>query len=153
MTEQRIPLPTVGFPKQVKQTMKDEGLASQTISFAYSGEFVSGEVNRPLGIAVEEGVLSDFIIAADGQGRDDNDDLMIEADLKLDGVSVLDSAISIEGVSGESPSAFVSEAPSFSATSVSRGDRLSVDLVLTRTTPDVEINNVYVAVKIVPVSS
>lgn len=153
MTEQRIPLPTVGFAKQIKQVMNDDGLASQTISYAYSGEFVSGEVGRPLAVSVGSGVLSDFIITADGQGRDDADDLSIEADLKLNGVSVLDSALSIEGVSGETPSSVISDAPSFASTEVSRGDRLSVDLTLTRTTPDVEINNVYLAVKIVPVVS
>lgn len=151
MADQRIPLPTVGFTKQIAQAMSDIDAPIQTINYAASGEFTSGETNRPLGVVAYTGKITDFILAVDGQGRDDNDDLAISGELKLNGVSILESPVIIEGVSGETPASIVGARPSFSSSAVSRGDLLSVDLDLIRTTPDTEINNVYLAVKIVPV--
>lgn len=151
--KQDIPLPSVGFPKQIKQAMSDVDLPSQTIDYAVSGEFVSGETNRPLGVVAHDGELTDFILAAEGQGRDDADDLALSGELKVNGSSVISSPVIIEGVSGETPSSAVGSKPSFSSHAVSRGDLLTVDLSLTRTTPDTEIKNVFLSVKIVPITS
>lgn len=149
----RIPYPSVGFPKQVRAAMEEETLAIQTLAYSYSGEVTSEEVGVPLGVVAKAGQLSDFVVAVQEGGRDDNDDLIASLDLKVNGASVLDSAITLTGLSGEDAGALVGATPSFSSTSVSRGDLITLDMSLTRTTPDTEMNNLAAAVKIVPVGS
>lgn len=151
MANNRRPYPSVGFPKQVRGAMADNKLAIQTLNYTNSGELTSSVTDALIGVVTESGELNDFIFAVADQGQDGVDDLKLAGDLKVNGTSVISGEVVIEGASGEAGTAAVASKPTFSSTSVSRGDRLTLDLDLTRTTPVGEITNVFVAVKVVPV--
>jgi len=151
MGQNKLPFPSPSFPKMVRGAMQNNEIAVQTLSYGYSGELTSGETGQPLGAVTEDGTLVDFVVSVENQGRDDTDDLSVGADLLLNGVSVISGEVTLEGVSGEAPSSAVGSTPTFTTTSVSRGDRLSIVLNLTRTTPDTEMKNLFATVKIVPV--
>ena len=147
----RVPFPSVNFPKHIRAAMNLGDVPSQIFSYEKSGEVTASIINQPLGVVMEDGVLTDFIVGLNVCGRDDTDALTTTVNLKKNGTTVLSSTLDIDGTSGEAASRAFTEDPTFAVTSVERGDILTLDAVLTRTTPDTEINHLCAAVKIVPV--
>lgn len=149
--QHKIPFPSVGFPKQVRGAMQENELAIQTFNCSHSGQITVAPSGEFAGCVTEDGLFSDLVVSVGNQGQDGVDDLILSVDLRKNGTSVLDSAVTITGASGEAGTAKVAAAPSFSTTSVARGDRLYLKYTLTRTTPVTEMSNLCVAIKIVPV--
>jgi len=141
--------PSVGFEKSVLKAAEDKELSVQTFTYTSSGDFTSGVSGSLMGaVAHANGKITDVVLSAGDQGRDDVDDLELSGDVKVNGSSVVDTNPTITGVSGETSTAQVANKPTFSDPSVSRGDRISLDLNLTRTTPDTEMQDIHATVKI-----
>ena len=143
--------PSVGFRKDVLEASKEKELSVQSFTYTSSGNFTASSTGNLLGaIAHENGEIVDIVLSAGNQGRDNDNDLSLSADLKVNGSSVVDSSPTImSAASGETAEAYVADKPTFTSPNVSRGDRLDLDLDLTRTaSPDVEMQDLYATVKV-----
>lgn len=140
--------PSVGFPKQVERAVVEKSLSIQTFSYTNSGNLTGSVSGALIGTSAISGEVSDLVLSVGDQGRDDTDALSLEADLKLNGSSIMSTNPTVEGASGEAGTATVGSDPAFSSHSVNRGDRFTLDLNLTRTTPDTEMSDINVAVVI-----
>lgn len=147
----KLPLPSVNFPELVRQAQNLGDIPSQTFGCVISGEITTDVTGQPICTVLEDGVLTDFVVSVSQQGRDDTDSLVLSADLLKNGTTVLSAPVELEGASGEAGVAAVGDVPTFVTTAVTRGDRLSMNVTLTRTTPDTEIGYLYAGIKIVPV--
>jgi len=152
MRSNKHPFPSVNFPKQVQEAMVDADIASQIFTYNKTGNITSDFSGEPIGTVLENGLITDFLVAVGNCGRDDTDALQLSANLKLNGTTVLSGEVEIDGVSGEAGSASFGTVPEFDTTAVVRGDLLTLDVTLTRTTPDTEIADLFTSVKIVPLT-
>lgn len=148
-----LPFPFVNFPKIIKNAIGEADVPAQLFSYDVSGELTSNIVGMPIGGVVESGVITDFLVALGNCGRDDTDDLSMSVNLKINGVTALSTPVVITGASDEAGVATFADTPTFANTSVVRGDLLTLDVTLTRTTPDTEMKTLYTTVKIVPAAS
>ena len=96
-----IPSPFVNFAKMIKNALSEADVPAQVYSCDISGELTADKTGYPLGAVVEDGVITDFLVALGNCGRDDTDTLTMSVDLKVNGVSVLSNPVSIDGASGE----------------------------------------------------
>ena len=146
------PRPNMAFAEQVQA-------AREALVGCISGEFVATRRDVPLEPAPFDGYITGVWIAAKSGGRDDTNPLKVQADVKINGVSCLstqpyilcvagataDNKTSIDAVSGSIVSAVVNQ----SACAISKGDIITWDAILTRTsTPISEINTPCVVVEL-----
>ena len=150
----KLPQPSVQFGKLMRQTMAKDDMPSQVFSFARDGNLTAG-ITVPLGVVLEDGKITDFLVAVANNGRDDDNSLGLSAELQKNGVSVLSGEVEIsDSASGEAGTFAYTEVPTFVTTSVVRGDLLSLDVTVTRTaSPTTEIQDLCASVKIVPSTS
>ncbi len=149
-----LPKPSVNFDKLVRQTQADADRVSQTYCYNKIGNITSSITGAPIGVVVESGTITDFVVGLSNRGRDDVHDLSLSVDLKKNGVSIISGELSIDdSVSGEAGTyAVTASAPTFTSTAVVRGDLLSLDATLTRTaSPTTEMSDLFTSVKIIPV--
>lgn len=147
----KLPKVTPGFEKQVRSVAHDGGMLMHPLTYTNSGNLTSSVTGALIGPVMHTtGKIQDLILSVGNQGRDDTDDLNLVADLKVNGTSVLsgETKPTITGASGEAGAATFASVSSFSTTEVSKGDRVTLDLTLTRTTPDTEIQDIHVGVLI-----
>lgn len=133
--------PTVDFESKVNEYQEYD------LQYTNSGD-VTGSVSGGLvGLAKGTSRIKKVLFGANQKGRDDVDTLKLELDLKVNGSSILSTKPTIEGNSGEASAAtYNSDAVISGEGNLSEGDRLTLDLDLTRTTPDTEMSDVFVAV-------
>lgn len=147
----KLPKVTPGFAKQVRSVAREEGMLMHSLAYTNSGDLTSGVTGALMGPVMHTtGKIQDLILSVGNQGRDDTDDLTLVADVKVNGSSVLsgEAKPTIVGASGEAGAATFASVSSFSSADVSKGDRVTLDLSLTRTTPDTEIQDIQVGVVI-----
>jgi len=148
----KLPMPSVNFGNILKQQMVKDDRASQIFSYNKVGNITANISEAPVGAVLEDGVITDFLVALGNRGRDDAETLSIAAVLKKNGTSVLSGEVTLsDSASGEAGTLSFASVPTFETTAVIRGDLLSLDLTVTRTaSPTTEMQNLYTTVKIVP---
>jgi hypothetical protein len=133
--------PTVDFESKVNEYQEYD------FQYTSSGNVTSSVSGGLVGMAKGTSRIKKVLFGASQKGRDDVDTLKLELDLKVNGSSILSTKPTIEGNSGEASAAtYNSDAVISGEGNLSEGDRLTLDLDLTRTTPDTEMSDVFVAV-------
>lgn len=131
------------------------------VQFPYtmSGEVTADKFGVPVGTAKFDGKISDVWVTVGASGRDDDQTLSMEVDLKIDGNSVFTTKPKISYVSGEASAAKntlasgegIVQAVMNEYAAFSKGDVFIADFNLTRTTsPDVEMANLVMVVEVEP---
>ena len=133
--------PTVDFESKVNEYQEYD------FQYTNSGNITGSVSGGLVGMAKRSSKIKKVLFGANHKGRDDVDTLKLELDLKVNGSSILSTKPTIEGNSGEaSVATYNSDAVISGEGLLSEGDRLTLDLDLTRTTPNTEISDVFVAV-------
>ena len=154
MIRNRGPFPGPTFVKQLA------GNVFPPMIYACSGELTASVTGMPLGPTMTSGQVSAVFLSVGGSGKDDDDALSIAGDVYINGVSCISTSPEIVHVSGESSqqkttvkvgdTGITQSIIDQDANSFSQGDVISVDLALTRTTPETEISNACVVVEFYP---
>jgi hypothetical protein len=126
----------------------------------YSGQITATQRGKPLGAIGVGGRVSNVWLSCLASGKDDGNTLSIAADVKINGTTCLTTQPAIAHVSGEASQqkttkitgdTGITQASMSSSNTVTAGDVLTYDLVLTRTaTPTTEISNVVIVVELEP---
>lgn len=151
----RGPLPNPAFDKQVAAV--EMNLNMDTIS----GEVTASVGGRALGIAKYSGKILGVGLSVLASGKDDSNDLYVEADVMINGVTCLTTKPQIAHVSGEASqqkttlqtgdTGITAGVVDASAAEFTVGDIITWNMLLTRTaSPTTEISNPSVIVEVEP---
>lgn len=152
MTRLLGPRPNAAFAEQVQ-------VARESLAGCISGEFTATRWNVPLEPAPFTGFITDVWLAVKSTGKDDTNPLKVAANVKINGVSCLTTQPYITHVSGEAATnktsiaavsgSIVEAVIDLTANSITKGDIITCDYVITRTaTPTTEINNPCIVVEL-----
>ena len=126
-----------------------------------SGELTANVTNAPIGAVNIAGKVSNVWLSVEESGKDDAADLSLTVDVKINGTSCIDTAPIIAHVSGEASTNKTTKDDADTGVtqctmdgdnnSVSYGDILTYDMVLTRTaSPTTEMRTFAIAVEFEP---
>ncbi len=152
----RGPLPDPAFGKQAAS------VAMQLNDGWVSGEITASRTNEPLGLARYAGKVLNASLSVLASGKDDSNDLYVEADVMINEVSVLTTKPKVAHVSGEASSQKTSletgdtgitqAVINVAACEFAVGDVITWNLELTRTaSPTTEINSAVLTVEVEPI--
>jgi len=148
--------PQVNF----KRVLADEAVFR--VEGKYSGEITASKTGGLLGAVDFDGTVSDIWLSVGASGKDASEDLSIEADVFINGVTCLTTKPKIEHVTGEdsqqkttldsaADTGITEAALLATATSFSAGDVLTYDFYVTRTaSPTTEIEAPCLVVDLMP---
>jgi len=132
------------------------------LQVALAGEITADATGHLLGVVPADGAIEDVILSVQENGSDSVDALDITATVSVNGTAVCTVDPAIDKTAAADAFATTAAAgsgitqatvKSDGTEDVSKGDILSVDLALTRTTPDTEITGPVVLVKIRPTAA
>ncbi len=145
----------LGMPGMTKGTVTSYVYcASAKAATAFPADITASVADDTLFVAEGAGKIEDVILYVDNTGADGTDDLAIDADVDIGGTSCLTTKPAItDSASDQSNSkaggtGVTTGVVDSSANTLAAGDRVSVDLNLTRTTPEDEMAGVIVCVKV-----
>ena len=152
----RGPLPDPAFGKQVAS------VAMQLNDGMASGEITTSKLGEPLGLTRYAGKILNVGVSVLGSGKDDAQDLYVEADVFINGVSCLTTKPKVAHVSGEAAmqktsletgdTGITQAVMNAAANEFAVGDVITWNLELTRTaSPTTEIHNPAVTVEVEPI--
>lgn len=152
-----LPYSSPHFSKQC------EFAIGQSFGACVSGEFTANQMGTPIGAVKKAGTIANVFLSCIASGKDDSNTLSFTCDIFINGVSCLTTPPVIAHVSGEASTSKTTKITgdtgitqavmNQSANSLSPGDVVTYDLVLTRTaSPTTEINTPCVVVELEPAS-
>jgi hypothetical protein len=151
----RGPFPDPAFGKQVA------AVTMQLPEGSISGEVTTNATCLVLGIARYAGKILNAAVSVLGSGKDDSNDLYVEADVLINGASCLTTKPRVAHVSGEAAmqktslvtgdTGIVQAVINVAACEFAVGDVITWNFEITRTaSPTTEINNPAVVVEVEP---
>lgn len=151
----RAQLPSPAFPKQVAAI--DMGIDHAV----GSGEITASQMGLPLGLARYAGKILGVGLSVLASGKDDSNDLSIEADVLINGTSALTTKAKVAHVSGEASSqkttlettdtGVTQAVVNAAAAEFAVGDVIQLNFELTRTaSPTTEISNPVAIIEVEP---
>ena len=129
----------------------EEVMTKQTLEhYSLDGTNLEGnQTGLLMGVVSEDGLFDSFVVRVDDTGFDDTDPLHFTVDVKVNGSSILDSAVQIDSDETEGGNSSVTEiVGDFNALQVSKGDKITVDLAVTRTAPGTEMSGILLVSEI-----
>jgi len=157
--------PSVNFENAAERATAQERTDMSALFLGYVGQVITkqtlehysldgtnlegNQTNLLMGVVSEDGSFDSFVVRVDDTGFDDTDPLHFTVDVKVNGSSILDSAVQIDSDDTAGGNSSVTEiVGDFNALDVSKGDKITVDLAVTRTTPGTEMSGILLVSEI-----